>query len=297
MASPRRPGPQRARRYDRSVQPPTAIDEAICVAGSVRVGRFRRSPDHPEFRDSGPIQSDCCFAFPRAAVVIRHSGERFVADPNVVTIYNRGQEYTREALTPGGDRSDWYGVADDVLREAVRVYDPHAADARRPLQWTHASVSAETYFMQRRLFNDVYRGPVDAMQVEETVLGIVDRVLTAAYGRERQRPTSRAHRELATDAQCAVGRCLTGDLTLRDLASALRVSVFHLCRTFRAVTGQTIHSYRMQLRVRSALERVEGASDLSAVALALGFSSHSHFTASFRRAFGVTPSGVRDAVR
>jgi AraC family transcriptional regulator len=77
----------------------------------------------------------------------------------------------------------------------------------------------------------------------------------------------------------------------------VRVSVFHLCRTFRAVTGQTIHAYRTQLRLRAALERVEYASDLSAVALDLGFSSHSHFTAAFRRAFGVTPSGVRRALR
>ena len=276
---------------------PIAIDEAICVAGSVRVGRFRRAPSHPAFRDSGPIQSDCCFAFPRVPVVIRHSGDRFVADPNVVTIYNRGQEYTREALTPAGDRSDWYGVSEDVAREAIRLYDPRAADVDRPLRWTHAPVSAHIYLAQRRLFNGVRRGHDDAMHVEETVLGIVDRVLAAAYGRERWYAPSPAHRDLVADAQCAVARRVTGETTLDDLASQLRVSVFHLCRTFRAITGHTIHGYRMQLRVRMALERVERAADLSAVALELGFSSHSHFTAAFRRAFGVTPSGVRRDMR
>ena len=279
------------------MRPPTAIDEAIYVAGSVRVGRFRRSADHPEFRDSGPIESDCCFAFPRDAVVIRHSGERFVADPNIVAIYNRGQEYTREALTPIGDRSDWYGVSEDVAREAVRLYDPRAADARRPLRWTHASVCAQTYLKQRRLFNGLRRHSVDAMEVEETVLGIVDRVLAATYGGEPRRPPSRIHRDVVTDTQCALARHVSREVTLEDLASEVRVSVFHLCRTFRAVTGQTIHAYRTQLRLRAALERVEQASDLSTVALDLGFSSHSHFTAAFRRAFGVTPSGVRRALR
>jgi AraC-like DNA-binding protein len=281
----------------RTARPPIAIDEAMCVAGSVRVGRFRRPPDHPEFRDSGPIQSDCCVAFPRSAVVIRHSGDRFVADPNVVSIYNRGQEYTREALTPAGDRSDWYGVSDAVVRDAVRLYDPRAADARRPLRWTHAPVSAHTYLQQRRLFNDVQRGRVDAMRVEETVLGILDRVLAAAYGRETRCTLSHAHRDLVTDAQCEVDRRLMSEVTLQEIASRLGVSVFHLCRTFRAVTGHTIHGYRRQLRVRAALERVEGASDLTAVALALGYCSHSHFAASFRRAFGVTPSGVRRVMR
>ena len=92
---------------------------------------------------------------------------------------------------------------------------------------------------------------------------------------------------VAAVAPFAVGALLPVDAVMDGPA---------LC-PFRAVTGQTIHAYRMQLRVRSALERIERASDLSAVALALGFSSHSHFTASFRRAFGVTPSGVRGDAR
>ena len=37
----------------------------------------------------------------------------------------------------------------------------------------------------------------------------------------------------------------------------------------------------------------EGQTDLSAIAAALGFSSHSQFTAHFRAAFGVTPSQLR----
>jgi hypothetical protein len=38
------------------------------------------------------------------------------------------------------------------------------------------------------------------------------------------------------------------------------------------------------------------ANDLTALALDLGFSSHSHFAAAFRRAFRCTPSGFRAAV-
>jgi AraC-like DNA-binding protein len=34
----------------------------------------------------------------------------------------------------------------------------------------------------------------------------------------------------------------------------------------------------------------DGAGDLTRIALDLGFSSHSHFTAAFRRHFGLTPS-------
>jgi transcriptional regulator GlxA family with amidase domain len=72
--------------------------------------------------------------------------------------------------------------------------------------------------------------------------------------------------------------------------------VFHLCRVFRRHVGMTLHEYRQQLRVRHALETVaSGDVDLLQVALELGFSGHSHFTAAFRAAFGAPPSVLRTA--
>jgi AraC-like DNA-binding protein len=38
---------------------------------------------------------------------------------------------------------------------------------------------------------------------------------------------------------------------------------------------------------------MEGADDLTALALELGFSSHSHFTDAFRAEFGRAPSRIR----
>jgi len=55
-----------------------------------------------------------------------------------------------------------------------------------------------------------------------------------------------------------------------------------------------LHAYRNQLRLRAALESLaERHADLTGIALDLGFSSHSHFTETFRRTFGRTPSSVR----
>jgi AraC-like DNA-binding protein len=83
-------------------------------------------------------------------------------------------------------------------------------------------------------------------------------------------------------------------LTLTRIARALGVSVFHLCRSFRRATGLTLHAYRDQVRLRAALERLEqGERDLTRLALDLGYSSHSHFTAAFRRSFGTSPSRTR----
>jgi AraC-like DNA-binding protein len=38
---------------------------------------------------------------------------------------------------------------------------------------------------------------------------------------------------------------------------------------------------------------LDGCGDLTALALDLGFSSHSHFTDAFRRRFGMAPSSLR----
>jgi len=74
----------------------------------------------------------------------------------------------------------------------------------------------------------------------------------------------------------------------------VHVSPFHLARIFQQQTGVPVHRYLTQLRLRASMERLaEGASDLTALALELGFSSHSHFTDAFRREFGKAPSEIR----
>ena len=57
--------------------------------------------------------------------------------------------------------------------------------------------------------------------------------------------------------------------------------------------GIPLHRYLTQLRLARALVELPHAADLTALALDLGFSSHSHFTARFRALFGLTPTDVR----
>jgi AraC-like DNA-binding protein len=59
-----------------------------------------------------------------------------------------------------------------------------------------------------------------------------------------------------------------------------------------------LHGDRNELRLRCALERLERDDcDLTRLALDLGYSSHSHFTSSFRVLFGVPPSAIRRIAR
>ena len=56
----------------------------------------------------------------------------------------------------------------------------------------------------------------------------------------------------------------------------------------------SMHSYRTRMRVLAGLRRLSNPqSDLTEVAMDLGFADHSHFSNSFRRVLGVPPSAVR----
>ncbi|HEX7254104.1 MAG TPA: AraC family transcriptional regulator, partial [Thermoanaerobaculia bacterium] len=107
-------------------------------------------------------------------------------------------------------------------------------------------------------------------------------------------PSRKRDRSLAEDAKVAVGKIFHHHVPLSEIAANLGVSVFRLCRAFRRATGSTLHGFRNRLRLAASLERIGRASfDLTDVALDLGYSSHSHFTAAFRREFGITPSEFR----
>ena len=276
----------------------SAIDRVVFATECVTIGAFRCGVDHPSFRNSGPIRDDC-FVFPRTAVVIAHEHKpAFVADPTVVTLYNRRQQYERRAISADGDRCDWFAISPDLLRSALLDRDPAAVDQERPIRFTHARADASTYLAQRRLFVEA-SDPAhdDPLDFEERVVMLLDRVLDLAYADQRPAapaPRAAAAGELAERVKHWLAPRAVERLTLTTIARAVHCSVFHLCRSFRRATGVTLHAYRDEVRLRLALERLEGGQrDLTRLALDLGYSSHSHFTAAFRRAFGMPPSSAR----
>ena len=55
-----------------------------------------------------------------------------------------------------------------------------------------------------------------------------------------------------------------------------------------------LHRYHLLARMAAALDEVlDSSRDLATIGVELGFSSHSHFTAAFRRSFDITPSELR----
>ncbi|MBP0644825.1 helix-turn-helix domain-containing protein, partial [Mycobacterium tuberculosis] len=68
-------------------------------------------------------------------------------------------------------------------------------------------------------------------------------------------------------------------------------------QVFRRVEGLPLHQYLLRLRLARALDRLAGVEDLSQLAFELGFSSHSHFTATFRQVYGRSPADFQRATQ
>jgi AraC-like DNA-binding protein len=87
---------------------------------------------------------------------------------------------------------------------------------------------------------------------------------------------------------------LATDLDLNTLAAESGYSRSHFLRTFRAVIGCSPHQCLTRLRVEQAKTILrETSMSLIDIALDCGFSSHAHFSNTFRQALGVTPSEYR----
>jgi AraC-like DNA-binding protein len=279
---------------------PRSPDTVLFESADVRVGAFRCPADHPDFRTAGPI-GGYSVVFPRTAVWIQHPDQRpFVADPTVAAIYNLGQPYQRFRLSTEGDRADWFSVSSRLARAIMGGID-RGADPLRPFGVSLGPVPARLYYRQRLMFSRIASGRLrDPFEVEQEVTELLGSILELAIPGPRvsEPATAVRQRVVVERARAELAANPFGRSTVRTIAARVGVSPYHLCRLFRRHTGHTLHHYRLELRARLAIERLEVSdTSLSRVAHGIGFSSHSHFTAAFRQRVGLTPSGVRRALQ
>lgn len=135
---------------------------------------------------------------------------------------------------------------------------------------------------------------------EREAFALLDLALAARARERATRPRGARfaqHRALSDRACALMAAAPDAPHRLPDIARTLAVSPFHLARTFRAHVGIPMHQYLLRVRLARALDEIAGGErSLSALAIRLGFASHSHFTATFRRTFGVSPTRFREEV-
>jgi AraC-like DNA-binding protein len=156
-------------------------------------------------------------------------------------------------------------------------------------------IDARTQALMALLRHSLDRRVIATLEAETLALILVRRALGertshAAAGRVgRQKLADRAKLVLSSD----LGR----RWTLADVAAGVGVSPIYLTQVFQQVEGLPLYRYQLQLRLARALDLLGNNSDLTGLALDLGFSSYSHFSGAFKRAYRQTPLEFQRSAR
>ena len=235
----------------------------------------------------------------------RHFGRRSItADVNQAVFFSRDSTYRVSHPVDCGDRGTVFTVSPRVLNDIVRELDPSIDEhPDQPFRFVTGPCDSSVFWRHRELvqrLESAETDPLEPLWADVTALQLVADVLESAFDhrsgtlKPRREATDADHAGRAEAAKTYLSSRMSERVSLDDVARAVHASPFHLARLFQQQTGVPVHRYLTQLRLRASLERLaEGASDLTALALELGFSSHSHFTDAFRREFGKSPSEIR----
>ncbi|MGH9802453.1 MAG: helix-turn-helix domain-containing protein [Blastocatellia bacterium] len=244
-------------------------------------------------------------ALMRHGAFSKHFGKRsLTADVNQAIFFSKESTYRISHPTDRGDRGTLFIPSPRILNDIIRELDPTVDEhPERPFPFVIGPCDSEIFWRHRELVKKLEAAdaePLEPLWADVTALQLIADVLEAAYVRHdlprkpRRNGTESDHADRAEAAKTYLASRISEAVSLDDVARAVFTSPFHFARIFQKHTGVPVHRYLTQLRLRASLERLaDGAEDLTALALELGFSSHSHFTDTFRKEFGVTPSEVR----
>ena len=246
-------------------------------------------------RSAEECASTTHLVFPYRGVYLRHVGsDQAVADANHVLFFNAGEGYQISHPLAGGDASLSLGLSEPILRELVPnslLNDRGALGFRRQ----HQRIDPGAQALVARLRHSLNNGTVEPLEAEGLLLNLVCRSLGPRTAHEPR--ATHARRRLADRVKVLLASDLSRRWTLADIAAEIRGSPVYLTQVFQQVEGIPLYRYHLRLRLARALDLIAQSDDLSALAADLGFSSHSHFTAAFRQAYGRSPSAFKQSSR
>jgi AraC family transcriptional regulator len=235
--------------------------------------------------------------FPYRGVYVRHLGsDQAVAEANQVMFFNANEGYRVSHPVPGGDANLTVVISESLLRElapASYLRDGSDAGATLAFRQQRVRIDARAQALVAMLRHSLRQKIAEPLEAESLTLTLVQRSLglrtTHAAGASigRQRLVDRIKLVLASD--------VARRWTLTEIASEVRGSPVYLTHVFQQVEGQPLYRYQLRLRLARALDLLGEYDDLTALSLELGFSSHSHFSAAFREAYGRSPSEFRQS--
>jgi AraC-like DNA-binding protein len=211
-----------------------------------------------------------------------------------VLFFNESESYRISHPVGGGDACISLALRDPLLRELVPK--DHARETGAAAFKVHRlRIDTTAQALVARLRHGLVRKITDTLEAETLALTLVRRTLGV-----REPHAVRASvglQKLVDRAKLVLSSDLARRWALADVASEVGVSPVYLTQVFQQVEGMPLYRYQLRLRLARALDLLGQYEDLSRLSLDLGFSSHSHFTSTFRQTYGRTPADFQRSIR
>lgn len=234
--------------------------------------------------------------FPYRGLFMHHLGRDrdAVAEPNQVMFLNDEEGFKVSHPVAGGDACLSLSLSAEMLAELTPKDQLRARDG---LFFEHQQrrIDQRAQALVALLRHGLRRGAIETLEAETLGLTLVRRALgertshapSASWGR----------RKLADRAKMIIAADLGRRWTLGEIAAEAGVSPVYLTQVFQQVEGVPLYRHQLRLRLARALDLLNQYEHLTPLALDLGFSSHSHFSAAFKQAYGRSPTEMQRLTR
>lgn len=267
---------------------PLLVTDTVAIHDVVCTGLCRE-------KSTEETSSETHLVFPYRGVFVRHVGRQAsVAEANQVMFFNAQEEYRISHPISGGDCCLSFRISQSLLQELAPK--EHLANGsllrfKRP----RLRIDARTQALVAMLRHSLRSGAAETLEGESLALTLARRALG-----ERTSHASKGsigNEKLVDRAKLVLSSDLSRRWSLAEIAAEVRVSPVYLTQVFQQVEAMPLYQYQLRLRLAKALDLLGEYDDLTTLSADLGFSSHSHFSATFRKIYGRTPAEFQKSVR
>jgi AraC-like DNA-binding protein len=231
----------------------------------------------------------------------RRDGETFVEGLPRSTLRDVARKLT--FVPAGHEYSEWHAPRS---RTSVMYFyiDPARLPLHCELDMADMPAAPRLFFEDTTLWDTALKlkrsveSPTTANRLYAEALGVVLVHELMRLNRGRQRVDAPVRGGLAAWQQRSVTAYIEEHLAepvpLASLAELARLSPYHFCRAFKQSFGVPPHRYHTARRIERAKALLANPRlSVTDIGLTVGFSETSSFTAAFRKATGLTPTGYR----
>jgi AraC family transcriptional regulator len=242
-----------------------------------------------------------CHLLIAAELAERYDGETFVEGLPRSTLRNFTRKLT---FVPAGHDFRGSQTPRTLTRATYFYIDPRGPLADPALRFGEIEFKPRLFFYDRALWETALKlkslveNPGSMNRQYAEALGIVlTHELVRINGEGTLRgPVSRGGLACWQQKQVAayIEEHVADDIPLATLAGLARLSPYHFSRSFKRSFGMPPHRYHASRRIERAKQLLaDRKRSVTAIALEIGFSETSTFTAAFHRLTGQTPSRYR----